>query len=181
MVWRGGQPRPVWNLTDSQAKELSNENLTSYANQNYNTPRILELDVNRMLIGQNNVSTRVRAGLTDDRLVNAVKNSVRSYVTVNRPTVAPGQSRFSAEGAVPPSTPYRPLSGHSRSDQRRIPTSPPLPPIHLSRGHAGSKVVEIHSPSAELSYPPRSPPGSSLRLTPPLKERGVPSPLDAFA
>lgn len=53
-----------------------------------NTPRMLELDINRMLIGQNNVSTKLPHPPTDDRLMNASNNSLRSYVTVQRPTAS---------------------------------------------------------------------------------------------
>ena len=39
-------------------------------------------------------STRITSpGVSDDRLVNASQNNLRSYVTVNRPAPAPGQVR----------------------------------------------------------------------------------------
>ena len=43
-----------------------------------------------------NFSTKIISpGISDDRLVNASQNNLRSYVTVNRPAPGPGQPRAS--------------------------------------------------------------------------------------
>ncbi|XP_046561045.1 uncharacterized protein LOC124270068 [Haliotis rubra] len=51
MSWMGQAPRQTWSFSSSHAKHVSADPLSLY-----NTPRILELDINRMLIGQNNIS-----------------------------------------------------------------------------------------------------------------------------
>ncbi|XP_025084149.1 uncharacterized protein LOC112558131 isoform X11 [Pomacea canaliculata] len=124
----------TWNLPSSRAG-LSKDSSASLLN----TPRMLELDINRMLIGQNNISAKLPHALTDDRLVNVSNNNLRSYVTVHRPTAplsgGDQQSLAAGDTAVltPPSsvTPRPPLAV-SPAD-RDIPPSlnpaTPLPPI----------------------------------------------------
>ncbi|XP_048251262.1 myosin-9-like isoform X4 [Haliotis rufescens] len=170
MSWVGQAPRQTWSFSSSHAKHVPADPLSLY-----NTPRILELDINRMLIGQNNISSRLPQPMTEDRLVNASQNNLRSYVTVNRPVATPttttNSSRpRSASGthrdSVPPTTPQHPSSAGmkkvrlSDTDMEiprslRHPRSPPLPPI------GGTE-------------PPQSPSGSSVRQTPPIREADTP-------
>ncbi|CAL1539571.1 unnamed protein product, partial [Lymnaea stagnalis] len=133
MAFTKSSPKSMWNMQASHSWSLKNDPINSF-----NTPRILELDVNRMLIGQNNISTKVPYPQTDDRLVNAQQNTLRSYVTVNRPSAPPGGDWVEK----------RPSSGHSSAGSsgstrskkvkvseidREIPnklhSSHPLPPI----------------------------------------------------
>ncbi|XP_046578512.1 uncharacterized protein LOC124286214 [Haliotis rubra] len=167
MSWVGQAPRQTWSFSSSHAKHVSADPLSLY-----NTPRILELDINRMLIGQNNISSRLPLPMTEDRLVNASQNNLRSYVTVNRPVATPTTTTTtssrprSASGthrdSVPPTTPQHPSSAGMKkvrlSDTEmeiprslRHPRSPPLPPI------GGTE-------------PPQSPSGSSIRQTPPTRD-----------
>ena len=144
MAWVGSVPRSTWNIGSSQVRaidDLQNPNMM-------NTPRILELDINRMMIGQNNISTKIISpGISDDRLVNASQNNFRSYVTVNRPAPGPGQPRASTFSSVkdnvPPSSPTIHQLSPSPTVQKRVRMSdgdvsrvlnstPPLPPISTS-------------------------------------------------
>ncbi|XP_021373671.1 microtubule-associated protein futsch-like isoform X2 [Mizuhopecten yessoensis] len=169
--WVGTSQKQTWSMNSSVVRG-DPENFLSSQNPNaMNTPRILELDINRMLIGQNTISSKItQPGLTEDRLVNASQNNLRSYITVNRPTALPGNARprsFASSATkefVPPSSPVsqntkrvRMSDGDmSRTDMsRNMTNTPPLPPI----GSASSR--EIHG------EPPRSPPGSSMRQSPP--------------
>ncbi|XP_052059105.1 myosin heavy chain, striated muscle-like isoform X5 [Mytilus californianus] len=162
MVWVGSVPRSTWNIGSSQVRaidELQNPNMM-------NTPRILELDINRMMIGQNNISTRITSpGVSDDRLVNASQNNLRSYVTVNRPAPAPGQVRpstfSSVKDNVPPSSPTAHQYTPSPSVQKRVRMSdgdvgrainstPPLPPISGgSRGRHSPEETSISTASLQ--------------------------------
>merc|ERR1712226_455800 len=83
----GDYPRPVWMPTVAQSKPLEpgEEQKMAIYNSSLNTPRVLELDINRMLIGQNQVSSKITPNfMSNDRLANAANSNVRSYVTVNR-------------------------------------------------------------------------------------------------
>ncbi|XP_048750682.2 myosin heavy chain, striated muscle-like isoform X3 [Ostrea edulis] len=155
--------RQTWNMSTSLVRGDSTDGVNSL-----NTPRILELDINRMLIGQNTVSSKYGSpGLTDDRLINASQNNLRSYVTVNRPMVNSTRPRsFTGTKDVPTTTPVsRSVTSNSAGNKRvrlsesemstrhSIPSTPPLPPI------LGQDITEIKEP-------PRSPPGSSLRGSP---------------
>ncbi|XP_063437064.1 myosin heavy chain, striated muscle-like isoform X13 [Mytilus trossulus] len=162
MVWVGSVPRSTWNIGSSQVRaidDLQNPNMM-------NTPRILELDINRMMIGQNNISTRITSpGVSDDRLVNASQNNLRSYVTVNRPAPAPGQARpstfSSVKDNVPPSSPTAHQYTPSPSVQKRVRMSdgdvgrainstPPLPPISGgSRGRHSPEETNISTASLQ--------------------------------
>ncbi|XP_071141114.1 myosin-10-like [Mytilus edulis] len=162
MVWVGSVPRSTWNIGSSQVRaidDLQNPNMM-------NTPRILELDINRMMIGQNNISTRITSpGVSDDRLVNASQNNLRSYVTVNRPAPAPGQVRpstfSSVKDNVPPSSPTAHQYTPSPSVQKRVRMSdgdvgrainstPPLPPISGgSRGRHSPEETNISTASLQ--------------------------------
>ncbi|KAK6184648.1 hypothetical protein SNE40_007080 [Patella caerulea] len=135
--WVGTSSNSTWNMSASQPSAVRDD-----VNSFHNTPRILELDINRMLIGQNNISTRLCYPLTDDRLVNASQNTLRTYVTVNRPAVQPkGQDRpHSVTGArdscAPPTTPQQ-ISSSEVDVPQKLPSTPPLPPINKTRNISG--------------------------------------------
>ncbi|XP_055955543.1 myosin-11 isoform X3 [Patella vulgata] len=140
--WVGTSSNSTWNMSASQPSAVKDD-ISSF----HNTPRILELDINRMLIGQNNISTRLCYPLTDDRLVNASQNTLRTYVTVNRPAVQPkGQDRpHSVTGArdscAPPTTPQQISSSTGISEvdvPQKLPSTPPLPPISKTRNISAS-------------------------------------------
>ncbi|XP_061170471.1 myosin-10-like isoform X3 [Saccostrea echinata] len=157
--------RQTWNMNTSLARgDPSDVNAM-------NTPRILELDINRMLIGQNTISSKYGSpGLTDDRLINASQNNLRSYVTVNRPMVNSTRPRsFTGTKEVPTTTPVsRSITSNSAGNKRvrltesemstrhSIPSTPPLPPIS----------TQDTTEQGPFKEPPRSPPGSSLRGSP---------------
>lgn len=170
--WVGTQPKATWSMSDSQPRVDG-----SLMMANLNTPRILELDINRMMIGQNTISAQIGSqGVSNDRLVNASNSNLRSYMTVNRPAVGPGGS---AKGE-------RPLSGSRQQDSPAPPSSPvitsaskgvripndqfsstpPLPPI--GSGTLQGRVTPKGNKGRQSPRDPsRSPPGSSLRQTPP--------------
>ncbi|XP_065930177.1 myosin-4 isoform X28 [Magallana gigas] len=156
--------RQTWNMSTSLVRGDPSDPMNSM-----NTPRILELDINRMLIGQNTISTKYGSpGLTDDRLINASQNNLRSYVTVNRPTNTNRPRSFTGSKDVPTTTPVSRavtnsagnkrvrLSDSEMSTRRSMSNTPPLPPI------SGQDVTE----QGPFKEPPRSPPGSSLRGSP---------------
>ncbi|XP_052692633.1 uncharacterized protein LOC128170920 isoform X2 [Crassostrea angulata] len=156
--------RQTWNMSTSLVRGDPSDPMNSM-----NTPRILELDINRMLIGQNTISTKYGSpGLTDDRLINASQNNLRSYVTVNRPTNTNRPRSFTGSKDVPTTTPVSQavtnsagnkrvrLSDSEMSTRRSMSNTPPLPPI------SGQDVTE----QGPFKEPPRSPPGSSLRGSP---------------
>ncbi|XP_060075166.1 uncharacterized protein LOC132554861 [Ylistrum balloti] len=164
--WVGTTQKQTWSMNSSVVRG-DPENFLSSQNPNaMNTPRILELDINRMLIGQNTISSKMtQPGMTEDRLVNASQNNLRSYITVNRPTALPGNARprsFASSATkefVPPSSPVSQNTKRVRlSDgdmSRNMTNTPPLPPI----GSASTRDIP--------GEPPRSPPGSSMRQSPP--------------
>ncbi|KAK3782464.1 hypothetical protein RRG08_047630, partial [Elysia crispata] len=130
------------------------------ANQ-FNTPRILELDVNRMLIGQNNVSSIVPFPPSEDRLLNANKNMLRSYVTVNRPT-APLVSgeRPSSRGSTKSTGRKARVSQIEKEIPEALPIPHPLPSISSIQGDEGyeeeeeeeeERKREIRAPSVAFS------------------------------
>lgn len=156
--------RQTWNMSTSLVRGDPSDPMNSM-----NTPRILELDINRMLIGQNTISTKYGSpGLTDDRLINASQNNLRSYVTVNRPTNTNRPRSFTGSKEMPTTTPVSRavtnsagnkrvrLSDSEMSTRRSLSNTPPLPPI------SGQDVME----QGPFKEPPRSPPGSSLRGSP---------------
>nr|XP_022305371.1 uncharacterized protein LOC111112260 isoform X1 [Crassostrea virginica] len=164
LTYNTGVQRQTWNMSTSHVKGDPSDPLNSM-----NTPRILELDINRMLIGQNTISSKYGSpGLTDDRLINASQNNLRSYVTVNRPTNTNRPRSFTGSKEVPTTTPVSRaitnsagnkrvrLSESEMSTRRSIPSTPPLPPI------SGQDATD----QGQFKEPPRSPPGSSLRGSP---------------
>lgn len=147
---------PTWNIQASQAR-LMVEN----GQHPLNTPRMLELDINRMLIGQNNISTKLPHRLTDDRLVNASNNSLRSYITVQRPTASLAHERPPSENggreAGAPSSSLRPhvpvpVSAADRDVPVTLASPPPLPPIGDRTGSAGSRL-SAEEPELERNQP----------------------------
>ncbi|KAL5020532.1 hypothetical protein ScPMuIL_003424 [Solemya velum] len=166
LTWVGSQSRPIWNIGTSQIRsEEPGHPPFSYTNF-MNTPRILELDINRMLIGQNTISSKLHGALTDDRLINLQQNSLRSYVTVSRPNVLPGQIRserprsHSGHDTAPASSaPPSMSAGHRRtqavdmdlSTSRGIPSTPPLPPISTHKGRQLSPELRAKAPSPPAS------------------------------
>jgi len=91
-----------------------------------NTPKILELDVNRMMLGQTDVSKPI-VSLDDAGEITGA--AVRSYVTVERPTGGKQIRKAKQQKtASPPNTaqdPTRPHSGPLLSHYY------PRPPIHM--------------------------------------------------
>ncbi|KAL3884703.1 hypothetical protein ACJMK2_024815 [Sinanodonta woodiana] len=174
--WVGTPPKQTWSFSASHPRIEE-----SLLLGNFNTPRMLELDINRMLIGQNTISARI---LPDYRLINNAQN-LRSYMTVSRPTAPPGHiksdhSRGFLESRDSPAPPSSPATGSfsagggqkrvrlalSDHESPRIPGTPPLPPI------GGSKS------KSPIKEPPGSPSGSSLTQSPsPLREIEIISPV----
>ncbi|RUS70178.1 hypothetical protein EGW08_022062 [Elysia chlorotica] len=136
MTFAMGSPRTTWNMQSSQPWFGKDDP----ANQ-FNTPRILELDVNRMLIGQNNISSKVPFPPSDDRLLNANNNTLRSYVTVNRPTgpLVTGE-RPSSAGSTKSSGRRARVSQVDKEIPEALPVPNPLPPI--SSPHGGEEDEE---------------------------------------
>ncbi|XP_030829056.1 uncharacterized protein LOC588428 isoform X6 [Strongylocentrotus purpuratus] len=188
----GEVPQPMWSMSTSlpthagEGAGSGGGGLTGRLNF-MTTPRLLELDVNRLLIGQNTVSAATKAMMSNDRLVNAANSSVRSYVTISRPSTHPAvpnlrpsrpNSSSEAEKAqTTPRSPPPPTSssagphGRTRSEGA-LQMSQPLPPIkvpsndnneedEIMRGTGGSDSGSRLHPS-----PPHTPPGSSLRHSP---------------
>ncbi|KAK3609983.1 hypothetical protein CHS0354_011824 [Potamilus streckersoni] len=174
--WVGTLPKQTWSFSASHPRIDE-----SMLYGNFNTPRMLELDINRMLIGQNTISARI---LPDYRLINNAQN-LRSYMTVSRPTAPPGHvksdhSRGFLESRDSPAPPSSPATGSfsagvgqkrvrlalSDHESPRIPGTPPLPPI------GGSKS------KSPIKEPPGSPSGSSLtQSSSPLREVEIISPV----
>ncbi|ESO89706.1 hypothetical protein LOTGIDRAFT_234110 [Lottia gigantea] len=146
--WVGNSSTATWNVNLSQSRPSKDD-----SSNFHNTPRILELDINRMLIGQNNISTRLSYPLTDDRLTNATQNTLRTYVTVNRPAVQPKTPGLK-DSSAPPSTP-QPVAISAGNGVRNIdnsppklPSTPPLPPINTNRNLSASSSRQ--SPTSEM-------------------------------
>ncbi|XP_059162688.1 uncharacterized protein LOC131946064 isoform X2 [Physella acuta] len=153
----------MWNMQASHSWNYKDDIINSL-----NTPRILELDINRMLIGQNNISTKVPFPQSEDRLVNAHQNTLRSYVTVNRPTAPlggdtterrPSSGRDSASsGGSSKSSKRVVISEVDREIPAAMPAAAPLPPIAPVSGPREDSQDSLGS----STEPPRSPAGSSL-------------------
>ncbi|KAK3739366.1 hypothetical protein RRG08_043921 [Elysia crispata] len=184
MTFAAGSPRTTWNMQSSQPWFVKDDP----ANQ-FNTPRILELDVNRMLIGQNNISSKVPFPPSEDRLLNANNNTLRSYVTVNRPTAPLVSGERPSSGGSTKSTGRKArVSQIDKEIPEALPIPHPLPPISSIQGDEGyeeeeeeeERNREIRAPSVAFSdqddneeeeeedgenentEPPHRPPGSSL-------------------
>ncbi|CAH1790321.1 unnamed protein product [Owenia fusiformis] len=172
--WVGEQPTSSWNPGASEAAELPDEHLFRINNL-MNTPKILEMDVNRMLIGQNNISAKIIGGSPT-----SIASNLRSYVSVQRQPqngpikkdhLRPKSTGGIDSSAAPPTTPMRDSLPQSAASMKRarfsdmdghvsksLPnTPPPLPPI-----------TRQSTKSSDLPVPPASPPGSSLRQSPPI-------------
>lgn len=186
--YMAGQPRTTWSMADSQI------GMNNPMFGNVNTPRILELDINRMMIGQNTISAQIGSpGLSNDRLVNAANNNLRAYMTVNRPGPnSAGRSDRPHSGSRQSPRPASSPTNHSASTAKRvrlsdveIPTvmtsSQPLPPIGMSQDKpkSGSTKGSRSPPRIPVGNElPESPPGSSLRHSPPgMEDTEVTSPV----
>ncbi|XP_033624398.1 golgin subfamily B member 1-like isoform X4 [Asterias rubens] len=188
----GPQSQPMWAMSNSFTRPGADGDTAKDRFAKITTPRILELDVNRMLIGQNTVSALTKPFISNDRLVNASNASVRSYMSIDRPSANPAQNRgrpnsTGTEGArqspsvLAVKTPNSAGSRHSRTrSEGALSLSQPLPPIKVplnndlegSRpGTTGSVGSSIHrrdlSRPVTHPSPPRTPPGSSIRQSPP--------------
>ncbi|KAK2167423.1 hypothetical protein LSH36_28g08067 [Paralvinella palmiformis] len=146
----GDYPKPVWNQQMSTFNQDSTKYMPALPGQ-INTPRILELDINRMLIGQNQVSLHVPQGfVSNDRLANAANTSIRSYVTVNRPSGQPGTAykdrprSHTGISDAPPATPLASDIMSQKSDSASSVTHRP-----------GSK--QVHLPTEGRNSPHGSP------------------------
>ncbi|KAL4216430.1 hypothetical protein ACF0H5_024155 [Mactra antiquata] len=181
----GAQPRATWNMADSQI------GMYSPTMGNVNTPRILELDINRMMIGQNTISAQIGSpGLSNDRLVNAANNNLRSYMTVNRPGPnSAGKNDRPSSGSRHSPLPSSSPTNQSASTAKRVrlsdadvPTvmsaSQPLPPIGVTdRPRSSSSKGRQSPPRIPVGNDlPESPPGSSLRQSP-VQDADVISPI----
>lgn len=104
-------------------------------------PRILELDINRMLIGQNNVSIKIDQPVSNE----SSQLHLRSYLSVCRPTASQGNR-------VDWST--LPLSNITNSyHEMKTPSAPRL--CTLNPYNAGTHLVQIEeSPAEEVRLPP---------------------------
>lgn len=100
-----------------------------------NTPRILELDVNRMMIGQTDVSKHI---YPPDDTGEMTGSAVRSYVTVERPSGGKQirkakQANLASQSYSPPnSAPDSKPQGRPQSGPQLTHYSP-LPPIHMPK------------------------------------------------
>lgn len=100
-----------------------------------NTPRILELDVNRMMIGQTDVSKHI---YPPDDSGEMTGSAVRSYVTVERPSGGKQirkakQANLASQSYSPPnSAPDSKPQGRPQSGPQLTHYSP-LPPIHMPK------------------------------------------------
>ncbi|XP_041459111.1 interaptin-like isoform X9 [Lytechinus variegatus] len=189
----GEVPQPMWSMNTSiptqggEGTGTVGGGLTGRLNF-MTTPRLLELDVNRLLIGQNTVSAATKALLSNDRLVNAANSSVRSYVTIARPSthppvpnLRPSRPNSSSEAEKGQTTPRSPppqtsssAGPHGRSrSEGALQMSQPLPPIKVPSNNneeddnrTGKDTGESNSQSRLHPSPPHTPPGSSLRHSP---------------
>ncbi|XP_013417598.1 nuclear mitotic apparatus protein 1 isoform X2 [Lingula anatina] len=195
--WVGEVPRPVWSMSSSHVKSAL-ESGYPYQTSLVNTPRMLDLDINRMLIGQNQISTKVDSSLSDDRLVNAANTNLRSYVTVNRPSAQPIVTKDKrprshtgfVDGSVPPSTPMASVPGSAHDKKVRIaetsdiptvlPSISPLPPITPREKKTPTPSEQAHQEDlaghqAPLELP-QSAQGASIPPTPADVEERADSP-----
>ena len=92
----GEYPFAVWNPSAASPRYPE----AAWGQAQVNTPRILELDINRMLIGQNQISMSIPHSFqpSNDRLANAANLSTRTYATLSRPA---GQEARGRSGARP--------------------------------------------------------------------------------
>ncbi|XP_055872549.1 uncharacterized protein LOC106066201 isoform X3 [Biomphalaria glabrata] len=153
-------PNTMWNMQASHSWNLK-EGPVNFLN----CPRILEMDINRMLIGQNNISSKVPFPQSEDRLVNASQNTLRSYVTVNRPTAPIGgewvEKRPSSGSASSQSSQKKvTVSDIDREIPAKLPVPQPLPPISPVPGQFDHQYRPVQE--SDDDEPPESPPGSSL-------------------
>lgn len=117
----------AWQASKSQVTDTAGSTAAEL-----NTPRILELDVNRMMIGQTDVS---KAIIPLDNVSELTGSVVRSYVTVERPTGGKQirkatQQTTGTYSHPPPSTAQDPTGANSGAVLSHY---APLPPIHMPK------------------------------------------------
>ncbi|XP_063953345.1 interaptin-like isoform X8 [Lytechinus pictus] len=148
----GEVPQPMWSMNTSiptqggEGTGTVGGGLTGRLNF-MTTPRLLELDVNRLLIGQNIVSAATKALLSNDRLVNAANSSVRSYVTIARPSTHP---------PVPNLRPSRPNSSSEAEKGQTTPRSPPPQTSSSAGPHGRSRsegALQMSQPLPPIKVP----------------------------
>ena len=114
----GEYPYATWNpsVATPRYSDTNVGGTAAWAQAQVNTPRILELDINRMLIGQNQISMHIPPSFqpSNDRLANAANLSTRTYATLSRPA---GQEARGRSGARP-----RSASSKSRDVRDAEPT-----------------------------------------------------------
>ncbi|XP_077997030.1 uncharacterized protein LOC144450307 isoform X2 [Glandiceps talaboti] len=151
----GPDTQPMWSMSVSQTKPPSVDGTTKLPSSMITTPRLLELDVNRMLIGQNTISASIRPVQSDDRLVMASNTNLRSYMTIARPSANPSPNMrvkrpHSTPGtmpdmqtAAPPSTPFVNQNSSGSGSRLRAKSAEafnvaqPLPPIKVPSSEDG--------------------------------------------
>ncbi|KAK2559537.1 hypothetical protein P5673_018185 [Acropora cervicornis] len=117
----------TWQMSKSHVTDETEESIAV----ELNTPRILELDVNRVMFGQADVSKSI-VPLNDSSNFKLTASVVRSYVTVERPTGGKqirkaNQQKSGKYNSTPPNTTQDPSGGPMLSHY------PPLPPIHMPK------------------------------------------------
>ncbi|BFZ26103.1 hypothetical protein BsWGS_29142 [Bradybaena similaris] len=139
-----GSPGSTWSMQTSQPWKDQQPN-------SFHTPRILELDINRMLIGQNNISSKLPCQPTDDRLVNINQNTLRSYVTIQRPTACMAADRpFSGPGRTTSQKVV--VSQVDKDIPVSIPSPQPLPPISTGKEDVQERETAQSPSSVASSY-----------------------------
>lgn len=133
----------TWNVEDSFIRdepssannELRRSLVKSPISNLINTPKMLELDVNRMIISQNQASSSVNS--------NEQKPSLRSYLAIDRSTGAANVEGAHSNTIRTMLYDARSVSGLSNQlmieDKR---TASPLPPIKL-REHVNQEINDI--------------------------------------
>ncbi|XP_071942657.1 uncharacterized protein [Antedon mediterranea] len=183
----GNTQQPMWAMTSSVPRPTANNGDVTNSLSLLHTPKLLELDVNRLLIGQNIVSAATKSLLSNDRLINAANSSVRSYVSVPRLAMSQtGELKQSRPHSTGVSSDQKKVSiPESRSiippatSNNRLSPVQPLPPIKVPSDERQQPITEesedeqdrpitvgsyqAHSKAMSYPSPPQTPPGSSLR------------------
>ncbi|PIK60237.1 putative interaptin [Apostichopus japonicus] len=193
----GTPPQAMWSMSSSLPADPPKTTLDEDGERMLNklssplitTPKILELEINRMLIGQNTISSPTKPFLSDDRLVNAANASVRSYMTIARPSAYPisnlkhtrpnssGTDNSRIGAGSPLSRSSSPKLHVRAKSESSLNTSQPLPPIKVpTEENDPDQLVKMigdneqghgHSRPVTHPSPPQTPPGSSIRQSPP--------------
>ncbi|XP_071825504.1 uncharacterized protein [Apostichopus japonicus] len=193
----GTPPQAMWSMSSSLPADPPKTTLDEDGERMLNklssplitTPKILELEINRMLIGHNTISSPTKPFLSDDRLVNAANASVRSYMTIARPSAYPisnlkharpnssGTDNSRIGAGSPLSRSSSPKLHVRAKSESSLNTSQPLPPIkvpteendpdQLVKMNGDNEQGHGHSRPVTHPSPPQTPPGSSIRQSPP--------------